>query len=217
MIDLGMNKNTIILIVLIIILVVVGIIIWSIFDLGAYFLFGIAAVLAVICYWQSTKQAEPRVLDAKPVESEASEIEKYVPEVEEPKAALRELPIETIEGIGATFGNELRAAGIETVEDLLGSDPETVANICDVSVEVAERWIAMGRFTWLDTVSEEDAEAIVEVSEIKTLEDLAKADAVELLERIKAAVAAGDVRIPSGYEFTLEKVEEWINEAKGLV
>jgi hypothetical protein len=217
MIGLEMNKNTILFVVIIIILVAIGIVIWSIIDLGAYLLFGIAALFAVICLWQGTRQAKPRMLDAKPGEPEEPEIEKYVPEVEEPKAALSELPIETIEGIGATYGNELRAAGIATVEDLLGADPENIANTCDVGIEVAEKWIAMGRFTWLDTVSEEDAEAIVAVSEVKTLEDLSQADAVELLEKIKAAIAAGHVRIPSGYEFTLESVKKWIDEAKGLV
>ena len=50
MIDLEMNRNTTIFFVIIVVLVVSGILIWSSFDLGAYLLFAIAAILAVICY-----------------------------------------------------------------------------------------------------------------------------------------------------------------------
>jgi hypothetical protein len=217
MVDLEMNKNTIVLIAIIVLLIISAIIIWGIIDLVAYLLLAIAGILAVLCYFQSVNQSEPRTLDAKLVDTEEPEIEQYVPEVEEPKAALSELPVETIEGIGQTYGQELRTAGIATVEDLLASEPENIANICDVGVDIAEKWIAMGRFTWLDTVSEEDAEAIVAVSAIQSLEDLAQADAVDLLEKIKASITAGHVRIPAEYKFTLEMVQNWINEAKELV
>ena len=212
-----MNRNTLVLIAIIIILVISAILIWSILELGTYILLAIAAILAVLCYFQSIKQSEPSTFDTKIVDTSEPEIEQYVPEVEKPKAALSELPIETIEGIGKIYGEELRAAGINTVEDLLAADPENIAKLCDVSIEVAEKWIAMGRFTWLDTISEEDAEAIVAVSEIQTLEDLSQADAIELLEKIKSAIAAGHVRIPANYKFTLEMVQSWINEAKGLI
>jgi hypothetical protein len=206
-----------VLIALIVILVISAIVIWSIIDLIAYLLLAIAAILAVLCYFQSVRQAKPSALHLKLGAPEEPEIEKYVPEVEEPRAALTDLPIETIEGIGKTYGLELRTAGIVTVEDLLSADPENVAKICDVGVEVAEKWIAMGRFTWLDTVSEEDAEAIVAVSDIQTLEDLAQAEPIDLLEKIKAAIATDRVRVPAGYIFTLEMVRKWINEAKNLV
>jgi hypothetical protein len=217
MIKLKMNWNTLVLIAIIIILVISAILIWSILELGTYIFSAIAAILAVLCYFQSVKQSEPNTSDSKIIDTGEPEIEQYVPEVEKPKAALSELPIETIEGIGKTYGEELRAAGINTVEDLLAADPENIGNICDVSIEVAEKWIAMGRFTWLDTVSEEDAEAIVAVSAIQTLEDLSQSDTIELLEKIKAAVASGHVRVPANYKFTLEMVQSWINEAKGLI
>lgn len=212
-----MNRNSIIFFVIIVVLVVTGILMWSTFDLGAYLLFATAAILAVICYCLSTKQSEASTPDSRLVDTKEPEIEQYVPEVEKPRAELSELPIETIEGIGKTYGQELRAAGIATVEDLLAADPENISNVCDVDVEVAEKWITMGRFTWLDTVSEEDAEAIVAVSEIKTLEDLAQANAEELLEKIKAGINTHQIRIPAGYEFTLEMVQNWIDEAKDLI
>ena len=212
-----MNRNTLVLIAIIIILVISAVLVWSILELGAYLLFAIAAILAVLCYFQNLKQSRPNSPDSRIVDTAEPEIEQYVPEVEKPRAALSDLPIETIEGIGKTYGEELRAAGIKTVEDLLAADPENIGNICDVGVQVAEKWITMGRFTWLDTVSEEDAEAIVAASDIQTLEDLAQADAAELLEKIKAAIATGHVRIPANYSFTLDMVQNWIDEAKELI
>ena len=47
--------------------------------------------------------------------------EKHVPEVVQPKVELSQLPIETIEGIGETYGSMLRDEGIDSVQDLLGT------------------------------------------------------------------------------------------------
>lgn len=143
--------------------------------------------------------------------------EMQVPAAEKPAAPLVDLPIESIEGIGPVYGKKLRDAGIPTVEELLAATPEHVAEICDVNEEQAERWIAMGRFSWLDTVSEEDAEAIVFATGMEDLQSLAEADAEELYNKIEKALAAGDVRVPAGYKFSVEQIQTWIDEAKSLV
>ncbi len=142
--------------------------------------------------------------------------ETYVPAVEEPRAELKDLPIETIEGIGEKYGQLLREEGIETVAELLITPPGRVAEICDVSEAHAQRWVAMSRFCWLDTISEEDAEAIVYGGGVLDLSELAEANAETLLEEIKTAVSLGHVRVPEGYEFTLDMVKSWIEEAKTL-
>ena len=142
--------------------------------------------------------------------------ETYVPEVEEPRAELKELPIETIEGIGEKYGSKLRAEGIETVAELLITSPSRIAEICDVSEAHAQRWIAMSRFCWLDSISEEDAEAIVYGGGVLDLGELAEAKAEVLLDEINSAVSLGHVRIPEGYEFTLDMVKDWIKEARDL-
>ena len=142
--------------------------------------------------------------------------ETYVPAVEEPRAELKELPIETIEGIGEKYGQLLRDEGIETVAELLITPPERVAAICDVGEAVAQRWVAMSRFCWLESISEEDAEAIVYGGGILDLSELAKVKADILLEEIESAVSLGHVRVPEGYEFTLDMVKSWIEEAKNL-
>jgi len=100
---------------------------------------------------------------------------------------------------------------------MLAADPETVADICDVNVEQAERWIAMSRFSWLDTVSEEDAEAIVFATGMEDLKSLAESNADDLYKKIKTALAEGDVRVPAGYKFSIEQIQKWIDEAKSLI
>ncbi len=148
---------------------------------------------------------------AKPV------VEEWVPEVEEPRAELTQLPIETIEGIGPVYGQKLRDNGISTVQELLAAKADEVAKICDVSEEEAQRWITMSRFCWLETVSEEDAEAIVYAGGITSLKELAEADPEQLFNDIQEGVKLGHVQVPKDYTFSLEAVKKWIAEAKDLM
>lgn len=147
-------------------------------------------------------------------DSFSSERETYVPAVEEPRAELEALPIETIEGIGPKYGEMLRKKGIDTVAKLVTTKAEDIEKICGVGTAVANRWIAMSEFCWLETVSEEDAEAIVYGGGILDLVELAAADPKELLDEVVTSVELGHVQIPQGYEFTLEMVQKWIAEAK---
>lgn len=179
---------------------------------------GAAYILCVYCQlltYGPDEEDEPEL--ATPPSKDLPHEETYVVEVERPRAVLSDLPVETIEGIGETYGKELRAAGIDTVEDLVAAFPEEIAKVCDVSQEQAEIWIAMGRFAWLEGVSEEDAEAIVFATGITGLSQLAKADPRELLKKINDAVEDGRVRVPEGYKFTIEKVERWIKSAKDVL
>jgi predicted RecB family nuclease len=170
-------------------------------------------ITGVVC---SRGAAGGEVVSSAKVSKEEALAEEYVPKVEEPAASLEELPIETIEGIGSVYGRKLRKAGIATVEDLLTAGTIQVARICDVSEEVASKWQAMSRFCWLDGISEEDSEAIVQVG-IKTYQDLANADPDNLLALVTQAVANGTVEVPDGYEFTREMVQNWINAVKSFI
>ncbi len=140
--------------------------------------------------------------------------ETYVPQVEEPRAELEELPIETLEGIGPKYGEKLRAKGIDTVAKLVVTPAIEVAKICGVGDGIAQRWIGMGKFCWLESVSEEDAEAIVYGGGIMGMDELAIANAEELLKEIETSVRLDHVKIPQGYTFTLDMVKSWIAEAK---
>jgi len=162
-------------------------------------------------------EPEPRPkVDEAPKDPDADK-EVHTPEVVKAAARLSELPIETIEGIGEVYGGDLRGAGIDSVQDLIGTPASRVAEIADVSEREAGGWIAMARFAWLDGVSEEDAEAIVFATGIDDLKALARADAKNLLRKILKAVESEDVRVPAGYEFTIEKVKTWIQSAKKAI
>lgn len=171
--------------------------------------------IGVVCSSKSKPAAGAIISSAKTAKEEPP-AEEYVPEVEVPEAKLVDLPIETIEGIGKTYGEKLRAAGISTVEDLLATGTIQVSNICSVSQEVAAKWQAMSRFCWLEGISEEDSEAIVAVG-ITQYEELANSDPTELLSRVTNAVADGTVDVPEGYEFTYAMVEEWIASVKKFI
>jgi len=162
---------------------------------------------------KAVSKDEPKPEVAKP----EKHAETHVPAAEKPAAPLVDLPIESIEGIGPVYGKKLRNAGIPTVEELLAADPQNVADICDVNVEQAERWVAMGRFSWLDSVSEEDAEAIVFATGMEDLQSLSEANAEDLYKKIERALAEGDVRVPAGYKFSAKQIQKWIDEAKSLV
>ena len=56
-------------------------------------------------------------------------------------SAESEHQLELIEGLGPTFRERLNEAGIRTIDELAGTDPDTVAEAADVSHERAEEWI----------------------------------------------------------------------------
>ena len=191
----------------------------------SYAVYGVALILLVYaCIMDIADEFEPEEkpsLKPAPVvkdvpSPEIEHAEEYVPAVETPAAELTKLPIETIEGIGEVYGKELRAAGISTVADLMLADADKVAEVTDINKEQAERWIAMSRFAWLDEVSEEDAEAIVFATGITNLKTLAAASAEDLFSKIKVALDKGDVRVPAGYKFNIDKIQTWIDAAKRL-
>jgi len=161
-------------------------------------------------------EAKEKTKTKAPTKPSDEHAEVYVPEVIRPTVEPSKLPIETIEGIGPVYGKLLRHAGFPTVADMVAVDADRIAEICDVNVEQAERWIAMSRFAWLDEISEEDAEAIVFATGITDLEALASASADDVFAKVKSALANGDVRVPAGYVITLEKVRTWIDAAKKL-
>ncbi|MHA1929981.1 MAG: DUF4332 domain-containing protein [Candidatus Thorarchaeota archaeon] len=213
------DKTVIAILAVCVVLVILALILWQDFFMYSIILLVVSIILILVFCCMKGRSSTPKATPptkSEPVPDEPidAQAEEYVPGVEKASTDLSELPIETIEGIGKVYGAELRKAGIDSVEDLLGSDPQNVADICDVNLEQAERWIAMSGFAWHDDISEEDAEAIVYATGITTLESLAKADSNDMLQKIQDAVAAGTVRIPADYVFTLEKVQKWLDAAK---
>ncbi len=197
---------------------------WITIDITVSMIVGGLAVIllyyALLSPGSKTTKAvtTPKVSIDKPISEDTESIEEvHVPEVIEPDVILQNLPIETIEGIGNVYGSKLKKEGIHTVQDLVKSNPGRISEICDVEENRASLWISMGRFAGLESISEEDAEAIVVATTIDSLSKLSRADPEEVLRVINNAVKDGHVEIPKDYEFTLDKVQRWIDEADELL
>ncbi|MFB6165228.1 MAG: helix-hairpin-helix domain-containing protein, partial [Haloarculaceae archaeon] len=81
-------------------------------------------------------------------ESGGASADEIVEEIEEAAAdaaaderATQGDDVEAVDGIGPTYADRLRAAGIETIADLADADPEAVAEAADVSASRARDWI----------------------------------------------------------------------------
>ena len=144
----------------------------------------------------------------------ASGPEEFVPEVLLPQPGKKQLPVSTVEGIGKAYSEQLKKGGIHYVEDLALAKPETVVELAGVKFIVAQKWIAMARLTWLDDVSNEDAECIVLGANITSIEELAVADPEDLYNKVSTAEKFGRVQVPKGYKITKDKVKLWIESAQ---
>ncbi|MFX1509256.1 MAG: DUF4332 domain-containing protein [Promethearchaeota archaeon] len=144
----------------------------------------------------------------------ASGPEEFVPEVLLPQPGKKQLPVSTVEGIGKAYSEQLKKGGIHYVEDLALSKPEIVVELAGVKFIVAQKWIAMARLTWLDDVSNEDAECIVLGANITSIEELAVVDPEDLYNKVSTAEKFGRVQVPKGYKITKDKVKVWIESAQ---
>ena len=80
----------------------------------------------------STEEPEPEADEAEPEADEADEPEQSG----EPEGDL-----EDVKGIGPSYADRLRDAGIETIADLADADAEAVASESDLSEGRLEEWI----------------------------------------------------------------------------
>ncbi|MFX1301528.1 MAG: DUF4332 domain-containing protein [Promethearchaeota archaeon] len=219
------SKLMIILLASGIVLIVVGAVIW--FILGqivtglTLLVVGIFLFIIVLLYYlfgtEDESDFEPKPtkekLEAKVIKPTEGP-EEFVPEVLLPQPGTKQLPIETIEGIGKAYGDKLREGSIEWVEDLALTTPDNVMKLTGVNQSHAQKWIAMARLTWLDDVSNEDAECIVLGANLTSIEELAVADPDDLYNKVSTAEKFGRVQVPQGYTISKEKIRKWIASAQ---
>ena len=87
----------------------------------------------------STEEPEPEADEAEP---EADEAEPEADEADEPEQSGEpEGDLEDVKGIGPSYADRLRDAGIETIADLADADAEAVAAESDLSEGRLEEWI----------------------------------------------------------------------------
>lgn len=126
-------------------------------------------------------------------------------------------PVIVIEGIGKTYSQRLASGEIKYVNQLAIADSKYIANIAQVNEKEAQSWIDMAKFKMLNSLSEEDAEGLIQISNIRSLEDLIQANPEKLYNLIMEAVEARKLEVPDDYVLTLNRVKNWIFEAKLLL
>jgi hypothetical protein len=219
------SKLIIILLVIGLALILVGAATWLLLGqivIGLTLLVvGIFLFIIVLLYYlfggETEADFEPKPTKEKPKAKAlepAEGPEEFVPEVLLPQPGTKQLPIETIEGIGKAYGDKLREGSIEWVEDLALTTPDNVMKLTGVNQLHAQKWIAMARLTWLDDVSNEDAECIVLGAHITSIEELAVADPDDLYNKVSTAEKFGRVQVPQGYTISKDKVRKWIASAQ---
>jgi len=184
---------------------------------------GVAFFIILLLWFLTRGRIDEAQISMEPKPTETVEVktaeiaagpEEFVPEVMLPAPGKKQLPVNTIEGIGKAYGEKLTKGGIEWVEDLALTTPEKIMKLVDVSGFVAKKWIAMARLTWLDDVSEEDAECIVLGANITSIEELAVTKVDDLYNKVSTAEKFGRVQVPAGYTITKAMVQKWIDSAK---
>ncbi len=140
-------------------------------------------------------------------------------EVTEPKTRAPTIShnIEKIQGIGKSMGNSLRNIGVKTTIDLIKKCRsekgfQQVLSTTQIPDAVAIQWVSMADLMRVPDVDGQSAK-LMEDSEIKSVHDLAKSNANELIEKMKT-INQNDqkILIPDIY-----RVSNWICDAKSLM
>lgn len=122
-----------------------------------------------------------------------------------------------IEGIGDTYREKLRQAGIRNVDDLLdkGCTPQgrqEIAEITGISEKLVLRWVNEADLYRIRGIGKEYAE-LLEAAGVDTVPELAQRVPSHLLEKMEAANAQKHLvrHLPA-----LAHVESWVTQAKNL-
>jgi len=126
--------------------------------------------------------------------------------------------IEDIEGIGSTYGERMRKAGITTVEKLLekGRDRKgrkTLAEVTGIDASLILKWVNMADLYRVRWIGSEYAE-LLEKAGVDTVKELRNRNPANLYKKLVEANTTGRplVRQLPG----LKRVEAWVKHAKEL-
>ena len=122
-----------------------------------------------------------------------------------------------IEGIGASYAEKLKAAGISTTDALLekGATPSGRKNLVEetgISNKLILRWVNMADLFRINGVGEEYAD-LLEAAGVDTVPELAQRNAAKLFEKMTAVNEEKKlVRNPPSESV----VQKWVAQAKEL-
>lgn len=127
------------------------------------------------------------------------------------------MKIEDLEGVGPVYGARLRAAGVQTTDDLLekagpAAGRRALAAAADISPDLLLRWANHADLYRISGIGSEYAD-LLEASGVDSCAELAQRNAANLATTMAEANAARSLvrRLP-----TEDVVEGWIEQAKRL-
>jgi predicted flap endonuclease-1-like 5' DNA nuclease len=127
------------------------------------------------------------------------------------------MKIEDIEGIGAKFAEKMKAAAVQTTEDLLEKGGTSAGRAAlAAAVELTEKqileWVNRADLYRIKGIGSEYAD-LLEAAGVDTVMELARRDANNLFEKLKATNdEKKKVRdLPSA-----DQVAKWVEQAKSL-
>lgn len=125
--------------------------------------------------------------------------------------------IKEVEGIGASFGEKLEAAGIKTQEALLqaGADKkgrDDIAEKTGISINLILEWVNRSDLARIKGIGSEYAD-LLEQAGVDSVPELAQRNGANLLAKMEEINAAKSLvrAMPSA-----SAVEGWIEQAKSL-
>jgi predicted flap endonuclease-1-like 5' DNA nuclease len=152
-----------------------------------------------------TMSRKPRERKVRP---KVREKETYVP---------LDQDIETIEGIGHTYGNQLRNAGIKVIEDLLRAGATRngrryLAKKVGVAPGTLRKWVCRADFFRIRGIGTQYS-ALLESAGVNTVPSLSRLTPKNLYEKLRKTNREKKLvrRIPP-----LTKIQDWIKSAKTL-
>ncbi len=129
---------------------------------------------------------------------------------------LGNIPVKEIDGIGDKYADSLSKIGISTVGELSLVSVNQVASALHISETRAQGFVDMaGLISRLAILGFKDevVESLVKGANIRSMEQLADANPAELCRVCQEAIAARKVRVPRGFSFTVDDVEDWVRTA----
>jgi hypothetical protein len=136
------------------------------------------------------------------------------------KAPAKSHQIERIEGVGKSLGNYLRNIGVKTTADLIekcstDSGFKKVVKAAEVVEPVVKQWVSMADLMRVPNINGQYAE-LLEASDIKSVQNLASADAHALTAKMQT-VNQREHRIPDSIPLAdANMVANWVRDAKTL-
>jgi predicted flap endonuclease-1-like 5' DNA nuclease len=123
-------------------------------------------------------------------------------------------PVEEIEGIGAIYGDKLRAAGVHTTARLCFEDAQALADKVGVPLKTVQQWQAIGELVKVKGIGPQYAEALAR-SGIDGIAALKRRAASTVTEQVNAYLDSLEVTVV-GTKITEARVEGWKKAAEGM-